>query len=205
MPAAYRSTRRRRQAQATRQDIVRAARRLFAQRGYAATSVAHIAAEADVAVQTIYASVGSKRELVLALIDAIDEEAGIPELTARLGSAESPREIIGLAVRLTRQLSERCGDIVDALTSAAAVESDAATAAAEGMRRHRAGAARVAARLERLHALRDGIPTERAAAVMAVLTSRATYAQLTGDHGWSFEECERWIERTLDELLLREP
>ena len=53
--------RRERMAQQTRGEILTAARRLFAQRGYAATSIGDIANEADVAVQTIYARPGSKR------------------------------------------------------------------------------------------------------------------------------------------------
>ena len=52
--------RRERMALETRRDIVQAARRLFAERGYAQTSVNDIAAEAGVALQTIYARLGSK-------------------------------------------------------------------------------------------------------------------------------------------------
>ena len=53
--------RRERMAQQTRGEILTAARRLFAERGYTATSINDIAQEADVAVQTIYARLGSKR------------------------------------------------------------------------------------------------------------------------------------------------
>ena len=127
--AAYKSERRQQQAQATHRDILRAARRLFAERGYAATSVADLAQEAGVAVQTIYTSCGSKRELVLALVDTIDEEAGIAPIAARQAESDKPEEIVSLAVRLTRQLNERCGDIISALLSAASLEPDAAAAA----------------------------------------------------------------------------
>ena len=68
----------------TRREILDAARRLFAEHGYASTSVQQIAAESGVAVQTIYSSVGSKAALVLALNDLIDDEADVAELTARL-------------------------------------------------------------------------------------------------------------------------
>src|SRR5690348_1268798 len=129
--SAYRSVRRQRQAEATRRDIVQAARRLFADKGYAATSMSDIAREADVAVQTIYASCGSKRELVVSLVDFIDEEADVAELAAKAAASEKPRETIALSVHLTRQLMERCGDIIGALLSAALVEPDAAAAIEE--------------------------------------------------------------------------
>ncbi len=200
---AYTSERRQQQAQATRQDILRAARRLFAERGYAATSMADIGREAGVAVQTIYASCGSKRDLVLALVDAIDEEADVAALAARVAESDKPAEILARGVRLTRQLNERCGDIISAMLSASPVEPDAAAAAEEGKRRHREGTARSAKKLEALGALRDGLSADQAAALLATLTWRPVYAQLTQEHGWSYNDCERWITAALVGTLLR--
>src|SRR5438270_10858357 len=110
-----RSTRRERQAQATRRDIITAARRLFAERGYAATSVAQIAHEAGVAVQTIYDSLGSKRAILLAMLDRVDELGGVPELIPRLMSETDPRLLIALTVRLSRTLHERSAELLRVL------------------------------------------------------------------------------------------
>jgi AcrR family transcriptional regulator len=63
----YESPRRREQAAATRQAILEAAERLFSERGYIGTSVAEIAAEARVAVKTVYAVFGTKVEVLRAL------------------------------------------------------------------------------------------------------------------------------------------
>jgi AcrR family transcriptional regulator len=199
----YTSERRQRQAQATRRDIVRAARRLFARQGYAATSMTDIARTDGVAVQTIYASCGSKRDLVLALVDAIDEEADVASISEQAARSERADEILALGVHLTRQLHERCGDIIAALLSAAAVEPDASAAAAEGRRRHREGCARAARRLAKLKALRDDVTADQAAALIATLTWQPTYAQLTSEHGWSLDDCEKWITTTLTRTLLR--
>jgi AcrR family transcriptional regulator len=201
--ATYQSVRRQQQAEATRRDILRAARRLFAKRGYAATSMADIAREAGVAIQTIYASCGSKRELLLALVDLVDEEADVATLARQVADSDDPREIIALGARLTRQLNERCGDIVGALISAPPGEPDVAAAAEEGKRRHHEGTAWSAKKLEALGALRDGITADEAAALMATLTWHPVYAQLTQDHGWSYDDCERWIAATLTSTLLR--
>ncbi len=65
----YRSPQRRQRAEATRLSVLAAARDLFQDRGYAATTVAGVARSAGVSVDTVYASVGRKPELVLAVID----------------------------------------------------------------------------------------------------------------------------------------
>jgi AcrR family transcriptional regulator len=52
------------QARRTRLAILDAARLLFTEQGYAATTIAQIAAAARVAVDTVYASVGTKPVLM---------------------------------------------------------------------------------------------------------------------------------------------
>src|SRR4051812_21569469 len=83
-------------------DILAAARRLFAERGYAATSINDIAADAGVAVQTIYARLGSKRGMLLALIDLIEEEAGVNQLVSGIRDASTPHEALRAGIRISR-------------------------------------------------------------------------------------------------------
>jgi AcrR family transcriptional regulator len=199
----HHSTRRQRQAQATRADILAAARRLFAERGYAHVSMTDIAREADVATQTIYASVGSKRALVFALVELIDEESDVPALAGRITGAPTAHEALAAGVHLTRQMQERVGDVIAVLMSAGVVDADAAAAAAEGLARHRGGAATVAQRMSELDGLRDGVSVDEAAAAISVLTSTAVYTQFRGEFGWSFDECERWMLTTLADRLGR--
>ena len=66
---AYVSPRRAEQAKATRRAILDAARRLFLSNGYGTTSIRAIAEEAGVAVQTVYAVFGNKRQLVIELLE----------------------------------------------------------------------------------------------------------------------------------------
>ncbi|HWI22936.1 MAG TPA: helix-turn-helix domain-containing protein [Baekduia sp.] len=197
-----RTTRREKQALATRADILRAARELFAERGYSATSMADIAAAADVAVQTIYASCGSKRALVAALVDFIDEEADVPALAEQLRAEVDPRAAIAVTARLTRQIQERSGDVIRTLSSASAVEPAAAEAMAEGERRHRAGTAGLVAKLDAMGALKAGVSVERGAAQAALLFGGAIYEELVGNHGWSYDEVEAWVRETAGTLLL---
>lgn len=197
------SNRRQRQAEATRRDILTAARRLFAERGYAATSIADIAAAAETAIQTIYDSVGPKAALVMALNDLIDEEAEVPALARQVAETDDPDALVWIAVRLTRQLNERCADIVGVLMTTAGVEPAVAEALGEGKRRHRAGFRGVAMRLAEFGVLKPEYTPERAGAVLALLTSPESYRMLTREHGWSFDACEAWMVETISTLLLQ--
>jgi AcrR family transcriptional regulator len=189
-------------AAATRDEILRTARRLFADRGYAATTIGQIAAEAGVVVQTVYGSVGSKAALVLALNDLIDSESGIPESGAQLATTSDPRALLTSGVQVTRRLNERCGDIVRVLLAAEPTDPDVATAVRDGMRRHQDGAELLGRRLADLGALPSGITAEQAATTFALMTSPASWRQLTEDAGWSFDRAESWLVESLARLLL---
>jgi len=63
----YNSPRRREQAAATRRQILDAAQRLFERQGYAATTMAAIAAEAGVALKTVYLAFETKSGVLRAL------------------------------------------------------------------------------------------------------------------------------------------
>ena len=86
-----------RQAAETRQTVLCAATRLFIERGWAATTLAAVAAEAGTAVETFYSAFGSKSGLLIAAIDVAivgdDDETPLvdrPEFTTLgAGSAQS--------------------------------------------------------------------------------------------------------------------
>jgi AcrR family transcriptional regulator len=199
------SSRRAVQAAETRRVILDAALRLFTAQGYGATSVGQIAEEAGVAVPTVYASAGTKPALLRQLLDRLDEQAGVPGLAAELVSSDDALTVLNLSIRLIRQLAERCGDIIAALRSAAGVEPEMAELYADGLARHRAGAELTVGRLADLGRLRPDVPPERATAILATLSSPATYASLTGDYGWSFDQCEAWLQDLLRHQLLAPP
>jgi hypothetical protein len=157
-------------------------------------------------VQTIYSSVGSKAALLLALNDLIDEEAGIGPLAAEFGTEKDPPQLIAKAVHITRQLNERCGDLIRVLLAAEPAEPDVAAAVADGMRRHEMGATAVGHRLGSLGALPVEMTPERAATVFSMMTSPASWRQLTQSAGWTFDDGEAWLTDSITKLLMvRQP
>ena len=199
----YDSPLRRRQAADTRSSVVDAARRLFAANGFPATTITDVAREAGVSPQTVYGSFGGKPGLVAALVYLIDRDSEVPALAARLMQSDDPREVLELAVRIPRSVVESSGDLLVALTGAAATDEAAAAALADGRRRHDTGLARATERLAEMGALREGTNTAEAAAVFATLTSDETFALLVHRHGWDLDACEAWMRETLASLYLR--
>jgi AcrR family transcriptional regulator len=199
---AYRSEHRQRQAEDTRRRILAAARKLFAEKGYAATSVADLAAEADVSVPTLYASVGTKAQLARALVEFVNEEGGVLENDAWQRQATTPQELLRRNMHLVRELNEKCGDIMRAARSAAHSEPDMVPVVQAGDGYHRDGEYAIAAALAQMGGLREGVTAERAGAVITVLASSASIDQLVLEHGWTYDEVESWLVRTLTELLL---
>jgi AcrR family transcriptional regulator len=195
---------RERRAQLTRDEILRAARRLFAERGYARTSVRDIAREAGVSAQTVYDSVGSKQALVARLNDLIDSEAGIAAIVRAAAESGDPRELAATPARITRAILERCGDIVHALVTGAASEPELEAALAEGRRRHVEGARRVVGVLAKSGALAPGVEPEQALDTLAAISDIKFALLLRDDYGWTADQVERWIAVTSRTLLLRD-
>jgi len=193
---------RQRQAQLTRDEILRAARRLFAERGYTRTSVRDIAEAAGVSAQTVYDSIGSKQALVAKLNDLIDAEAGIPAIARAAAQSGDPLQVAGLSAKVARAILEHCGDILHAVVTGAAAEPDLQVVLEEGRRRHVAGARSAVALLQELGALNPAVDPEAAVDTLSAISDAQFALLLHQDYGWSLDRVETWIATTSRALLL---
>ena len=190
------------QAEQTRLEILGAARRHFAAKGYAATSLKEIAADAGVSVQTVYDSVGSKPDLVRRLNDLVDVEAGVGEIAMTIGTESDPAVLVGIPAKITRRIVERCDDLVRASFDGARAEPDLAPLTEEAGRRHRGGAKVVAGRLAALKALEPGLTVDAAANTIAALSDIRLALILIDDHGFDLDRLEEWIATTTARAVL---
>jgi AcrR family transcriptional regulator len=196
------ATWRQQQAAGTRRQIVGAARRLFVASGYTGTTVDAIAAEAGVALATVYKAFGTKAAIAQELNELIDDEADTASFTRRIEVETNPTELIRLSVALNRSLHERCGDIIAVVRSAAAVDATLAGVYAEGTRRHDDGVRWLISKLDAAGALAPSVTTVQAVGLMSTLCSIEAFADLTARHGWTASQCENWITGALCQLLL---
>jgi AcrR family transcriptional regulator len=204
----YHSPRRQQQAAATRREILEAAERLFEQRGYAATTMEQVAAEAGVALKTVYVAFATKGGLLRALWDlrlkGDQEDAGVAERPWYREVVEEPdpeRQLRGNAAN-ARVVKQRIGGMLKVLRSAAPVDPDA-----EALWRLIGGDFHANQRVivESLHArsaLRSGLDVARATDILWALNHPDVWQLLVGERGWTPEQWERWFADTACAQLL---
>lgn len=197
------ASRRELQAAATRSDILDAALALFARRGYGATTVAEIAAAAEVAAPTVYASVGNKQHVLRALLARADERAAVAELEPATRTGPDAASVLAAQVAIGQRVAEHSGDVIAALCSAASVDTGLTALLAERVARHVEGCRAAVERIHELGALRDGCAVEQATAILATMTEHTVFAHLVQHFGWSFASCGAWLGETLAGQLLR--
>src|SRR5262249_19792864 len=133
----YNSTRRQEQAAETRQRVLRTAHDLFASQGYGRTTIADIAEEAGVAVETVYSAFRNKTTLLRQAwyLAFRGDEANVPlfdraEMQAILAESDLTTRIRKHAVFVTAT-HRRMMPLYAALMGAAASEQAAADLLAE--------------------------------------------------------------------------
>src|SRR5205823_9848488 len=130
-PRRYDSTRRREQAASTRAVILDAARRLFEQQGYAATSVAAIAADAGVAVKTVYLAFETKSGILRAVWNLLLRGDDSPMPVGERGwfrevlCEPDPERQLRMNAHNSRVVKERAGSLLRVIRDAASADPDA--------------------------------------------------------------------------------
>ena len=204
----YDNSRRQARVRATRQEVLTAARNLFLERGYPATTMEAIAAASDTPIATVYRLLGSKRAILSAVLDVAfggdDEPIAFgdrPAVRAALGQAD-PGTLIDAFARIGRELQKRAAAIQHVLAGAAAVDAEAAEQLVITRQQRLTGQSRVAAELTRRHALAPGLTEAEAADLIYVFMSPEVYGILTAERGWAPEHYEAWLATTLRRALL---
>src|SRR4030042_6969193 len=133
------TTHRKRQAQVTRNMIVAAAQALFLEQGYICTTIEVIAEQAGVAVSTVYAIFGSKREILRAIRDTWHERSHIREVIYNPVQSASPEERLEKLTEATCRQWELGAEVTAIYTGAAAADPKAAAELAQALEGRREG------------------------------------------------------------------
>jgi AcrR family transcriptional regulator len=202
----YDASRRREAARRTRVAIIDAAERRFLRAGYASTTIAAVAADAGVSVDTIYKSFGGKPGLVRAIRNrALEGEGPVPaerRSDALHDGEHDPRTIIKAWGALTAEVAPRVAPILLLIRSAAATDAEAVALLdemdADRLRRMTENARR----LRDAGQLRRGITLARAADVLWTYSAPELYELLVLRRGWSRSRYGRFVAGAMIDALL---
>ena len=195
-PPSYRQL----QAMETRRHIAHTARRVFAQGGYAATSIELLAREAGVAERTVYATFGGKKPILTAICDEWIAEADVAELAGQIFAEPDPVGRIALMAHLNRRQWELGQDVIPMLEAAAASDAEVARMLA-GWKAERARIINNAVR-DMQPALRPGLTWKEAAATVRAFSVPELFSELVKGEGWKPDRYEEWLARLLTTELV---
>ena len=200
----YRSPLRARRAAETREALLGAAHRLFVTKGWVATGMRDVAAEAGVATETVYAYFSSKRALLQAVVDRAvvgdDRPMAVAERPEFAAMGDGPHgKRTAAAARLLAAIHGRTAAFAKVIREAAASDheiADVLRATRERQRHDVATAAELIMGRSATEIERDGV---------WALTSPEVYLLLVEESGWTVERYETWMADTLERVIPRSP
>jgi AcrR family transcriptional regulator len=194
----YDSSRRQAQAAATRRDILDAAQRLFERQGYAATTMEAIAAEAGVALKTVYVAFETKSGLLRALwnhlLRARRDEVPVAEQQWYREVVQEPdaERQIRLTVRNSRVVKLRIAGVLEVIRSAAPNDPDIGALWARIQAEFHANQRVLVESVSEKRALAAGLDVDRATDVLWTINHPNLWQLLVEERGWTPEQYEQW-------------
>jgi AcrR family transcriptional regulator len=205
----YDSPRRRAQAEATRREILEAAQRLFEQQGYAATTMSAIAAEAGVALKTVYVAFETKSGVLRGLWNRLlrgdrdDVPVGEQQWYREALDEPDPERQLRLNARNSRMGKMRIAAVLEVIRNAAPGDPDIEALWNRIQTEFHANQREIVKSLHSRKALRPGLDVTRATDILWTLNNPDVWQLLVGRRGWTPEQYEEWFGDTACSQLLR--
>jgi AcrR family transcriptional regulator len=206
----YDSTQRRERAERTREQVVLAAGRVFVERGYDGATIAAIATEAGVAVETVYRSASGKAGLLAAAVRAAlaggvarsevprEERPGIRAVIEET----DPRARFTRYAEMITGVYRRAGPLLRVLNAAATSHEELAELRDALELQRWEGQRRFAQVLADTGTLRPGLTPQTAADVIYTLQSPTVHDSMVLDRGWTPTAYRDWLADLLARALL---
>lgn len=207
-PRPYDATARRAAAAGTRAAVMGAARDLFLERGYRATTMAAIADRAEVAIDTIYATSGRKPDILREVMErAISgDDAAIPALqrayVREIQTLPDAGAKLRRYARAVREIQPRLAPLVGVIQDAAATEPALRRLWQEIADRRSANMRLLAADLAATGELRPGLSIDEVADTIWATNGPEFYTLLVVQRQWPLDRFESWLADTWIRLLL---
>lgn len=209
-PRRYNSSVRTRHRETTRGAIVDAATVAFVENGYTATTIAQLAARAEVSQETVYAVFGTKRDILRAVVEHVS--AGAPstdawkagDWLARVKAEPDQRRRLELMTDATRGVLRRVAPIDEIVRSVAVSDPEIAKLQLELERRRRTDLRGLVQLLADAGPLRVSID-DAVDLWWALGHPTGPYRSLTASRGWSDRRARTALVDVVARALLDSP
>ena len=182
---------------------------MFERDGYAATPVPVVAAEAGLAVKTVYLAFATKAGLLRAVWNnrLAGDEAATPVFERawyrELLDEPDPAAKLRLVARQSRAVKSRSGKLMEVVRSAASLDPEIDQLWADIEAKLHAVATAVAHQLVDQGALAAELDAASAADLLWALNHPTVWQHLVAQRGWTPDRYERWFADTLTQQLLK--
>jgi AcrR family transcriptional regulator len=187
----YESPRRREQAAATRREILEAAHRLFAQQGYAGTTMADLAGEAGVALKTVYVAFETKAGVLRALWNLLlrSDDGAVPVAEQAWYRAvldePDPERQLRLNAANSRQGKLRLGAVIEVIRAAAPSDPEIAALWERIQREYYVNQRTIVESVAEKDGLKTGLEATEATDIVWAVNHPDVWQLLVARLGWS--------------------
>jgi AcrR family transcriptional regulator len=206
MPVGYDNqirSRRDEYAELTWQAVVAAARELFAEKGYSATTVQQIARRARVSPATVYAQCGGKQGLLETLMDTWTAGALVREIIDACAAAQTASEKLAVLADGYVTLVKTAGDIIRIVTDAAVTAPAAADFLKTANERHHHALLEIAAQLRETGDLANELSDEDVANIIYFHFRFEQFTLAADEFGWGEARARDWIRERIETAILK--
>jgi AcrR family transcriptional regulator len=197
---------RREQAQLTQARIIEAATKLFIRDGFLSTTVSAIAAEAGVAVQTLYSSFGNKTSILIAAfaLAVAGDASPVPlrdrDWVRQILAEPDGRPALAIFAAQTEAIVDRTTPLYIVIRSAAADPEVADFLAVNKSERHSIFSV-ITKALSTKSGFNSALSTRQATDLLYTVLSEDTYAMLVHEHRWTGQQWREWAVRAIEAEL----
>jgi AcrR family transcriptional regulator len=196
-------TRRDEYAEQTRKAVVEAARALFAERGYFATTVNEIAEASRVSAGTVYQQCGGKQGLLRTLMDIWTTAPLVQQTLDLVNAARTLDELVQVLADAYLEFYRQFDDVIQVVVATAPHDAEASKSLAQAGVRHRTALREIARKARELGTFRASFSDDDFADIALY-----HYGPQNGFHfavtqlGWSERRARDWIDQQFTRSLL---
>lgn len=192
---------RRAQATALRERILAAAKRLFARRGIDGVTIDELAQAAGVSAATVYSAFKSKAGVLEALIERTFFGEAYAAVAEQLKTTTDPLELLAITAEISRVIFDTEKAEIGLIRGASLFSSDLKRVDAEfEAKRCDLQEPRAKLLVKTFPAARK-LGLEKVRDIMWMLTGRDIYRMCVMERGWSSDEYQAWLTKTLIQAL----